>query len=64
MPENSTEYKAKYNGSSEYGDLPGKFRLETKKVSPFILPNCQQNNYAILEVRNIEIYIKDKPKYY
>ena len=42
----------------------GKFRLGTKKVSPFILPNYQQNNYAILEVRNIEIYIKDKPKYY
>ena len=29
VPENWTEYKAKYNGFSEYGDLPGKFRLGT-----------------------------------
>ena len=48
VPENWTEYKAKYNRFSEYGDLPGKFRLGTKKVSPFILLNYQQNNYAIL----------------
>ena len=29
VPENWTEYKAKYNRFSEYGDLPGKFRLGT-----------------------------------
>ena len=64
VPENWTEYKAVYNGFSEYGDLPGKFKLGTKKVSTFILPNYGQNNYAILEVRNIEVHIKDKCKYY
>ena len=64
VPETWTEYKAVYNGFSEYGDLPGKFRLGTKKVSPFILPNNNQNNYAVLEVRNIEVQINDKCKYY
>ena len=64
VPESWTEYKATYHGFSEYGDLPGKFRLGTKKVSPFILPNNGQNNYAILEVRNIEVNINDKCKYY
>ena len=64
VPENWTEYKAVYNGFSEYGDLPGKFKLGTKKVSTFILPNYGQNNYAVLEVRNIEVQIKDKYKYY
>ena len=65
IPEEWKEYKAEYNGFSDgYGDLPGKFRLGTKKVSPFIYTNYGQNNNAILEVRNIEIIVKDKLKYY
>ena len=64
VPETWTEYKAEYKGFSEYGDLPGKFRLGTKKVSPFVLPNYGQNNYAVLEIRNIEVQLKDKCKYY
>ena len=64
VPETWTEYKAEYKGFSEYGDLPGKFRLGTKKVSPFVFPNYGQNNYAVLEIRNIEVQLKDKCKYY
>lgn len=63
VPEKWTEYKAEYNGfSSGYGDIKGKFRLGTKRVSPLILPNYQQNNDAVLEIRNVEIIVKDKPK--
>ena len=62
VPENWTKYEGEFNGFSEYGDANGKFRLGTKKVSPLILPNYGQNEYAILEVRNVEINIKDKPK--
>ena len=61
VPEKWTKYKAVYNGFSKgYGDIIGKFRLGTKKVSPLILPNYQQNNDAILEIRNVEIIVKDK----
>jgi len=62
VPEDWKEYKAEYHGFSEYGDHPGQFRLGTKKVSPFILPNNGQNDYAILEVRNVEIQLKEKCK--
>jgi hypothetical protein len=62
VPENWTKYESTLNGFSEFSDAPGKFRLGTKKVSPLILPNYGQNEYAILEARNVEINIKDKPK--
>ena len=63
VPEKWTEYKAVYNGfSNGYGDIIGKFRLGTKKVSPLIIPNHRQNNDAILEIRNVEIIVKDKLK--
>ena len=62
VPENWTEYKAKYNRFSEYGDLPGKFRLGTKSISPFVLANYGQKDEAILEIKNIEITVKNKPK--
>ena len=63
VPEYWTEYRAEYNGFSDgYGDIKGKFRKETKKVSPFILANYSQNNDAVLEIKNIEIIVKDKPK--
>ena len=64
VPENWTEYKCNYEGFSKgYGDIKGKFRLGTKIVSPFVICNSQQNDDAILEMRNIEINIKDKPKF-
>ena len=64
VPEQWTEYKAKYEGFSHgYGDIKGKFRLGTKIVSPFVICNYKQNEDAILEIRNIEIVIKDKPKF-
>ncbi len=64
VPEQWTEYKAKYEGFSYgYGDIKGKFRLGTKIVSPFVICNYCQNDEAILEIRNIEIVIKDKPKF-
>ena len=51
LSEEWAEYKAEYKGFNDgYGNLPGKFRLGTKQVSPFILPNYGQNNYALLEV--------------
>ena len=64
VPEQWKEYKAKYEGfSSGYGDIKGKFRLGTKIVSPFIICNYEQNEDAILEVRNVEIIVKDIPKF-
>ena len=64
VPEQWKEYKAKYEGfSSGYGDIRGKFRLGTKMVSPFIICNYKQNEDAILEVRNVEIIVKDIPKF-
>ena len=64
VPENWKEYKALYEGfSSGFGDIKGKYRPETKKVLPFIICNYEQNEDAILEIRNIEIIIKDKPKF-
>lgn len=64
VPEQWKEYKAKYEGfSSGYGDIRGKFRLGTKMVSPFIICNYEQNEDAILEVRNVEIIVKDIPKF-
>ena len=64
VPEHWTEYKCNYEGfSNGYGDIKGKFRLGTKIVSPFVICNYGQNDDAILEMRNIEINIKDKPKF-
>ena len=58
-----TEFKAIYNGFSEgYGDIKGKFRPGTKEISPFILANYDQNEKAVLEVKDIELIIKEKPK--
>ena len=64
VPEIWKEFKAEYTGfSNGYGDIKGKFRLGTKIVSPFVICNYGQNDDAILEIRNIEINIKDKPKF-
>ena len=64
VPKQWKVYKAKYEGfSSGYGDIKGKFRLGTKIVSPFIICGCRQNEDAILEVRNVEIIVKDIPKF-
>ena len=58
-----TEFKAIYNGFSEgYGDIKGKFRPGTKEISPLILANYQQDENAILEIKNIELIVKEKPK--
>ena len=59
-----TEFKAIYNGFSEgYGDIKGKFRPGTKEISPLILANYDdQNEKAVLEVKDIELIIKEKPK--
>ena len=58
-----TEFKAIYNEFSEgYGDIKGKFRPGTKEISPFILANYGQNEKAVLEVKDIELIIKEKPK--
>ena len=58
VPEKWTKYEAEYNGFNEgYGDIAGKFRLETNSVSPFI--NCIQKKEDVLEVRNVEIVIKN-----
>ena len=60
VPEQWTEYKAIYEGfSNGYGE----FRLGTKIVAPFVICNYEQNEDAILEIRNIEIIIKNKPKF-
>ena len=59
-----TKFEAIYNGYSiGYGDIKGKFRLGTKKVSPFVLANYEQNEDSILEIRNIEIISTNKPKF-
>ena len=58
-----TEFKAVYNGfSNGYGDIKGNYRLGTKQISPFILANYHQNNDAVLEIRNVELNIKEKLK--
>ena len=58
-----TEFKAIYNGFSEgYGDIKGKFRPGTKEISPLILANYQQDENAVLEIKNIELIVKEKPK--
>ena len=58
-----TEFKAIYNGFSEgYGDINGKFRPGTKEISPLILANYQQDENAVLEIKNIELIVKEKPK--
>ncbi len=62
VPETWTEFKATYEGFSEIGDIKGKFRLGTKKVSPFVYPNYHQNNNAVLEIRNVEIKVMEKLK--
>ena len=60
VPEIWTEFKAEYQGFSKgYGDIKGKFRPETRIVSPFV----RQNEDAILEIKNIEVFLKDKPKF-
>ena len=65
VPEQWKLYEARYNGFSEGGeDIKGKFRPETKSVSPIMWCNYQQNKEdAILEIRNIEIKVTDKPKF-
>ena len=64
VPEFWTEFRAEYKGFSfGYGDIKGKYRPETKTVSPFALCNYGQNEDAILEIKNIEIICKDKPKF-
>ena len=64
VPEQWTEYKAIYEGfSNGYGDTKGKFRLGTKIVAPFVICNYRQNEDAILEIRNIEMITKNKPKF-
>ena len=58
-----TKFEAIYNGYSiGYGDIKGKFRLGTKSISPFVLANYGQKDEAILEIKNIEITVKNKPK--
>ena len=64
VPEQWTEYKAIYEGFSlGFGDIKGKFRPETKEVLPFTICNYGQNEDAILEIKNVEIIIKNKPKF-
>ena len=64
VPEIWKEFKAEYTGfSNGYGDIKGKFRPETKSVIPFVLCNYGQNENAVLEIKNVEIVIKDKPKF-
>ena len=64
VPERWTEYKAVYEGFSlGYGDIKGKFRLGTREILPFTICNYTQNEDAILEIKNIEIIIKHKPKF-
>ena len=64
VPEQWTEYKAIYEGFSYgYGDIKGKFRLGTKIVAPFVICNYKQSEDAILEIRNIEMIEKFKPKF-
>ena len=64
VPEQWTEYKAIYEGfSCGYGDVKGKFRLGTKIVAPFVICNYKQSEDAILEIRNIEMIEKFKPKF-
>lgn len=64
VPEKWTEYKAIYKGFSKgYGDETGKFRLGTKFVSPFVICNYLQNEDSILEMKDIEIIIKDNPEF-
>ena len=59
-----TEFKAEYQGFSKgYGDIKGKFRPETRIVSPFVLCNYGQKEDAVLEIKNIEVLLKDKPKF-
>ena len=58
-----TKFEAIYNGYSiGYGDIKGKFRLGTKSISPFVLANYHQKDEAILEIKNIEITVKNKQK--
>ena len=58
-----SKFEATYNGfSNGYGDIKGKFRLGTKNISPIILANYRQDSNAVLEIKNVEIIIKDKPK--
>ena len=58
-----TKFSATYNGFSEgYGDIKGKFRPSTKEISPLILANYDQNEDYIMEIKNIELIIKEKPK--
>ena len=64
VPEIWTEFKAEYQGFSVgYGDIKGKFRPGTRIVNPFVLCNYGQNKDAILEIKNIEVFLKDKPKF-
>ena len=64
VPEIWKQFSATYNGFSEgYGDIKGKYRLGTKSVTPVVLCNYNQNENAILEIKNVQIIIKDKPKF-
>lgn len=61
--ENWKEYKAIYKGFGPFTgvikDIRGKFRPGTKQVQPIILCNYGQNNDAILEIKNIEMILKN-----
>ena len=64
VPEKWTIYKAEYKGFSKgFGDIRGQFRLETKSICPFMICNYSQNDDAILNVKDVEIIVKDKPKF-
>jgi len=63
VPNNWTKYEAKYYGNIQaFNFEKGKLRPETKFISPFILANHYQDNKSILEIKNIQLNIKFKPK--
>ena len=59
VPEKWTEYKVEYRGYNKIGeyDQKGKFRPGTRLVRPFVYCNC--DNKGELEIKNIEITIKE-----
>lgn len=64
VPEKWIEYKAEYKGYNKLGgsDQKGKFRPGTTLVRPFVY--CNYNNKGeLLEIKNIEISIKEKPNF-
>ena len=64
IPNQWKEYSCVYSGFSKgFGDIKGKFRPETREIKPFIHCNYEQNEDAVLEIKNIELNIKEKPKF-